>query len=178
MPGLQCSVNTHYISVLPEPGLEPGSPKAGDFKSPAYTNSATPAGFSLAMRGGWCEGRPDRAAGVEGAFPTLHLVAVSICHPNILRLYLPAMHWPSFLAGLLVLPVFVLFAGLAQSVLQSMRRRRTSFVGNRSTTPLARGAEPLEFTSRLMGRIGSSDSPRRAGGSGGSRGPGGSARAS
>ncbi|MFQ5527476.1 MAG: hypothetical protein ACE5GX_14580 [Thermoanaerobaculia bacterium] len=68
------------------------------------------------------------------------------------------MHWPSFLAGLLVLPAFVLFAGLAQSFIQSARRRRSGYVGNRSTTPLARGAEPLEFTSRVMGRIGRSDS--------------------
>ncbi len=56
--------------------------------------------------------------------------------------------------GLLVLPAFVLFAGLAQSFLKTHRRRRTGYVGNRSTTPLARGAEPLEFTSHVMGRIG------------------------
>ena len=64
-----------------------------------------------------------------------------------------AMHWPSFLAGLLVLPAFVLVAGLTQSFLQSYRRRRSGYVGNRSTTPLARGAEPLEFTARVMGGI-------------------------
>ncbi len=84
--------------------------------------------------------------------------------------------------GLLVLPVFVLGAGLTQSVLQALRRRRTSFVGTRSTTPLARGAEPLEFTSRLMGRIARPDSlaqrRRRAEGRGSAQGPGGSARAS
>jgi len=73
------------------------------------------------------------------------------------------MHWPSFLAGLLVLPIFVLAAGVMQSLMQSMRRRRTSYVGSRSSTPLARGAEPLEFTSRVMGRIGRSDSSAKAG---------------
>ena len=66
------------------------------------------------------------------------------------------MHWPSFLVGLLVLPVFVLVAGLTQSVLQSLKRRRKNVVGTLSTTPLARGAEPLEFTSRLVGGIGQS----------------------
>lgn len=70
--------------------------------------------------------------------------------------------------GLLVLPVFVLAAGLTQSIVQSLRRRRSSYVGTRSTTPLARGAEPLEFTSRVMGRIGEA----------GRKGPGNSARAS
>jgi hypothetical protein len=73
------------------------------------------------------------------------------------------MHWPSFLVGLLVLPVCVLGAGLMQSLLQSMRRRRTSFVGTRSSTPLARGAEPLEFTSRVMGRIGRPEGTGRKG---------------
>ncbi|MCH7667230.1 MAG: hypothetical protein IH936_15030 [Acidobacteria bacterium] len=88
------------------------------------------------------------------------------------------MHWPSFLGGLLVLPIFVLGAGLVQSVLQFLRRRRTTFVGTLSTTPLARGAEPLEFTSRVMSRIGRPDSPARRARKGRSAGAHGSAEGS
>ena len=64
------------------------------------------------------------------------------------------MHWPSFLAGLLVVPAFVVFAGLAASLMQALRRRRSGYLATGSATPLPRGAEPLEFTSRVAGRIG------------------------
>ena len=61
------------------------------------------------------------------------------------------MHWPSFLAGLLVLPAFVLFAGVAHTVVQTFRRHRDRYLD--PAGPLPRGAEPLEFTSRVMGGI-------------------------
>ena len=71
----------YALKPMPEPGFEPGRPRAGDFKSPASSSSATPAVARLSQDGARAQ-RPKLAVPGVRSTAESRVVSIAFAQPS------------------------------------------------------------------------------------------------